>query len=106
MLYALFTGERGLYLRDRYGDGVSQLAFDAPVQLGENSETVRIIPLLYSHPPPLHASSICSPAEDEMLTMWWVLQSVLNGVFLPGYGASDLGVRRIVEHSEAVTRGA
>jgi hypothetical protein len=70
MLYALFTGERGLYLRDRYGDAVSQLAFDAPVQLGENSETVRIIPLLYSHPPPLHASSICSPAEDEMLTMW------------------------------------
>ncbi|KAJ7899735.1 NAD-P-binding protein [Mycena leptocephala] len=39
MLYALFTGERGLYLRDRYGDAVSQLAFDAPVQLGENSET-------------------------------------------------------------------
>ncbi|KAF7328531.1 hypothetical protein MVEN_02540600 [Mycena venus] len=70
MLYALFTGERGLYLRDRYGDAVSQLAFDAPVQLGENSET-----------------------------------SVLNGVLLPGYGASDLGVRRIVEHSEAVTRG-
>ncbi|KAJ7236875.1 hypothetical protein B0H12DRAFT_122886 [Mycena haematopus] len=69
MLYALFTGERGLFLRDRYGNAVSQLVFDSPVELGD------------------------SPAT-----------SVLNGVPMLGYGASDLGVRRIVEQSEAVTR--
>ncbi|KAJ7110526.1 hypothetical protein C8R44DRAFT_800184 [Mycena epipterygia] len=70
MLYALFTGDRGLFLRDRYGDVVSALEFEAPVELGENGET-----------------------------------SVLNGTPMKGYGASDLGVRRIVEHTEAVTRG-
>ncbi|KAJ6481941.1 hypothetical protein C8R45DRAFT_1076071 [Mycena sanguinolenta] len=69
MLYALFSGERGLFIRDRYGNAVSQLVFDNPVELGDSLET-----------------------------------SVLNGVPMPGYGASDLGVRRIVEHSEAVTR--
>ncbi|KAJ7438307.1 hypothetical protein B0H11DRAFT_2039526 [Mycena galericulata] len=69
MLYALFTGERGLFIRNRYGDVVSSLEFEASVELGDNDET-----------------------------------SVLNGVPLPGYGASDLGVRRIVEHTEAVTR--
>ncbi|KAF8201878.1 hypothetical protein K438DRAFT_2015331 [Mycena galopus ATCC 62051] len=68
MLYALFTGERGLFIRDRYGDAVSELAFESRVELGESNET-----------------------------------SVLNGVPLRGYGASDLGVRRIVEQSEAVT---
>ncbi|KAJ6594979.1 hypothetical protein B0H10DRAFT_2233019 [Mycena sp. CBHHK59/15] len=31
--------------------------------------------------------------------------SVLNGIAMPGYGASDLRVRRIMEHTEAVTRG-
>ncbi|KAF7342181.1 hypothetical protein MVEN_01805900 [Mycena venus] len=68
MLYALFTGKRGLFLRDRYGNVVSELAFEVPVELGESLET-----------------------------------SVLNGISMTGYGASDLGVRRIVEHSEAVT---
>ncbi|KAJ7022555.1 hypothetical protein C8F04DRAFT_1223860 [Mycena alexandri] len=69
MLYALFNGERGLFLRDRYGDVVSALEFEAPVELGESVET-----------------------------------SVLNGVPMKGYGASDIGVRRIIEHSETVTR--
>ncbi|KAJ6526673.1 hypothetical protein B0H19DRAFT_1243430 [Mycena capillaripes] len=68
MLYALFTNERGLFICDRYGDAHSQLAFEVPVELGENRET-----------------------------------SVLNGVPMTGYGASDLGVHRIVAHSEAVT---
>ncbi|KAF8201864.1 hypothetical protein K438DRAFT_2015323 [Mycena galopus ATCC 62051] len=68
MLYALFTGERGLFIRDRYGNAISELAFDCQVQLGESNET-----------------------------------GVLNGVSLRGYGASDLGVRRIVEQSETVT---
>ncbi|KAJ7778888.1 NAD-P-binding protein [Mycena olivaceomarginata] len=71
MLYALFTGERGLFIRDRYGNAVSELAFEAPVELSENSDT-----------------------------------SVLNGIPMVGYGASDLGVRRIAEHSEAVTRAS
>ncbi|KAJ7761799.1 hypothetical protein B0H16DRAFT_1530578 [Mycena metata] len=69
MLYGLFNGDRGLFLRDRYGDVVSSLEFDAPVELDENDET-----------------------------------SVLNGIPMNGYGASDMGVRRIIEHSEAVTR--
>jgi hypothetical protein len=43
MLYALFTGERGLFIRDRYGNAISQLAFEAPVELGESTETVRAI---------------------------------------------------------------
>ncbi|KAJ7654669.1 hypothetical protein DFH06DRAFT_1047425 [Mycena polygramma] len=68
MLYALFTGERGLFIRGRYGDICSQLTFEAPVELGQGEET-----------------------------------SVLNGVPMTGYGASDLGVHRIVEHSELVT---
>ncbi|KAJ7503896.1 hypothetical protein B0H11DRAFT_2352784 [Mycena galericulata] len=63
-LYALFTGERGLYIRDRYGNVLSSLAFDAPVELGNSDRT-----------------------------------SVLNGIPMPGYGASDLGVRRVVEHT-------
>jgi hypothetical protein len=42
MLYALFTGERGLFIRDRYGNAVSELAFEAPVELSENSDTVRV----------------------------------------------------------------
>ncbi|KAJ7160397.1 hypothetical protein C8R46DRAFT_956569 [Mycena filopes] len=46
MLYALFTGDRGLFLRDRYGDVVSALQFEAPVELGENAETVRSYPML------------------------------------------------------------
>ncbi|KAJ7141756.1 NAD-P-binding protein [Mycena crocata] len=70
MLYALFNGERGLFLRGRYGDVVSALSFDAPVELGDNDKI-----------------------------------SVLNGVPMPGFGASDLTVRRIAEHSAAVTRG-
>jgi hypothetical protein len=45
MLYALFTGERGLFIRDRYGNAISQLAFEAPVELGESTETVRAIHL-------------------------------------------------------------
>ncbi|KAJ7793323.1 hypothetical protein B0H14DRAFT_3560781 [Mycena olivaceomarginata] len=71
MLYALFTGERGLFIRDRYGNAVSELAFEAPVELSENSDT-----------------------------------SVLNGIPMVGYGASDLGVRRIAEHSEVVARAS
>ncbi|KAJ6533292.1 hypothetical protein DFH09DRAFT_993449 [Mycena vulgaris] len=70
MLYALFTGDRGLFLRDRYGNVVSAQAFEAPVALGDSEET-----------------------------------SVLNGLPMKGYGASDLGVQRIAEHSAAVTRG-
>ncbi|KAJ7661147.1 hypothetical protein B0H17DRAFT_1094581 [Mycena rosella] len=69
MLYALFTGQRGLFLVDRYGDPVSAHAFDAPVELGNSEET-----------------------------------SVLNGVPMTGYGASDLGVGRVVEHTESATR--
>ncbi|KAJ7642591.1 hypothetical protein DFH06DRAFT_1427175 [Mycena polygramma] len=69
MLYALFTGERGLFLRNRYGDIHSQLEFKVPVNLGESSAA-----------------------------------GFLNGVSMTGYGASDLGVRRIVEHCNAVTR--
>ncbi|KAJ7753937.1 hypothetical protein DFH07DRAFT_921238 [Mycena maculata] len=69
MLYALFTGERGLFIRDRYGDVISSLEFEAPVDLRDSNET-----------------------------------SVLNGVPMTGYGASDLGVRRIMEQTEAVTR--
>ncbi|KAJ7631834.1 hypothetical protein DFH06DRAFT_1337359 [Mycena polygramma] len=69
MLYALLTGERGLFLRNRYGDVHSQLEFKVPVDLGESSAT-----------------------------------GFLNGVSMAGYGASDLAVRRIVEHTDTVTK--
>ncbi|KAJ7203542.1 hypothetical protein GGX14DRAFT_651553 [Mycena pura] len=39
MLYALFTGARGLFIRDRYGNVVSTKEFDAPVELGDSEET-------------------------------------------------------------------
>ncbi|KAJ7671375.1 hypothetical protein DFH06DRAFT_1320161 [Mycena polygramma] len=70
MLYALFTGERGLFLRNRYGDAHSQLEFKVPVELGESSTT-----------------------------------GFLNGSPMAGYGASDLAVRCIVEHTNTVTKG-
>ncbi|KAK7042147.1 hypothetical protein R3P38DRAFT_306465 [Favolaschia claudopus] len=69
MLYALFKNDRGLFLCDRYGDAVSSMVFDAPVEFGENNET-----------------------------------SVLNGVSMPGYGGSDLGVQKIVEYTKEATR--
>ncbi|KAF7370058.1 hypothetical protein MSAN_00635800 [Mycena sanguinolenta] len=36
MLYALFTGERGLFLRDRYGNVISERTFDGVVELGDS----------------------------------------------------------------------
>ncbi|KAJ7443810.1 hypothetical protein FB451DRAFT_1056649 [Mycena latifolia] len=41
MLYALFDGERGLFIRDRYGNAISSQVFEAPATLGESEETVR-----------------------------------------------------------------
>ncbi|KAF8145978.1 hypothetical protein K438DRAFT_1781434 [Mycena galopus ATCC 62051] len=38
MLYALFAGKRGLFLCDRYGNVVSKLIFERPVELGESSQ--------------------------------------------------------------------
>jgi hypothetical protein len=40
MLYALFTGDRGLFICDRYGDMLSAHRFEATVDLGESPETV------------------------------------------------------------------
>ncbi|KAJ7481378.1 NAD-P-binding protein [Mycena galericulata] len=69
MLYGLFQGQRGLFLRDRYGNVISSSIFQTSVELGDSDKT-----------------------------------GFLNGVPLNGYGASDLGVRRVMEHTEAVTR--
>ncbi|KAJ6628230.1 hypothetical protein B0H10DRAFT_1905153 [Mycena sp. CBHHK59/15] len=74
MLYALFTGERGIFICSKTGDVISAHAFDAPLQqLDEGSSTA-------------HTTG------------------VLNGVQLKGYGASDVGVVRIIQHTEEVTR--
>ncbi|KAJ7203545.1 hypothetical protein GGX14DRAFT_461446 [Mycena pura] len=55
MLHALFTGARGLFIRDRYGNAVSAKEFDAQVELGDSEETS----VLDGTPMPGYGASDC-----------------------------------------------
>ncbi|KAF7297651.1 hypothetical protein MKEN_01388200 [Mycena kentingensis (nom. inval.)] len=77
------TSASGLFIRTKAGDICSAHTFKERIDLGDNNETASLI-YLYK----------CR------LTF---KQCMLNGVAMKGYGASDLGVKRVLEHSERAT---
>ncbi|KAJ6583499.1 hypothetical protein DFH09DRAFT_1029161 [Mycena vulgaris] len=71
MLYALLSGERGLFLRSPKGDVISAHAFDSPYEFESDPK---------------------SPVAHK--------KGYLAGVCLKGYSGSDVTVRKVVEYTE------
>ncbi|KAJ7176046.1 hypothetical protein C8R43DRAFT_1102113 [Mycena crocata] len=71
MLYALFSGQRGLFLRTPRGDIISAHAFDTPYDL----DVAETLPTAFK-------------------------TGYLAGVKLKGYSGSDVAVRKVVEYTE------